>query len=141
MFHHLTKKIIPMLLFTLLSGCAASQSYVASDVGSIDIQNTTAHQFIYVRAYEEDNQLVIYGKIHHNHQGPHTGEAVLLQGIDDKTGAETFRNSITLRPQSNRLRGWYGAGFRARIEMRALKQGKLAVSFTHITATSLAIPL
>ena len=113
-----------------IDGCIASTRLFVSNDYSKTLKTTDSsfHQFKYVRLYEEDGALVLYGKIAHTHQFCEGKAHVDLAGVD-ADGTVIYKSSLAIRPQSGRKRGWYGAAFRTRIPTNALGNGTLQLSF------------
>jgi len=50
------------------AGCATTTPYISNELGAqIAVTPSPFHEFAYVRAYEDDGELVVYGKLRHNH--------------------------------------------------------------------------
>lgn len=119
----MTTKITLALIFSAgvvaSVGCATTVPYVSNEVGAL-ITTTPSrfHEFTYVRAYEDDGELVLYGKLRHTHDFCEQEGHVDL-AIDDVNNAFTFTASLPLRQQSRKRQGWYGAGFRTRVALDA----------------------
>jgi hypothetical protein len=101
------------------TGCATTTPYIANELGAqIAATPSAFHEFTYVRAYEDDGELVLYGKLRHTHdfceQEGHVDVA-----IDDVNNPSAFTASLPLRQQSRKRQGWYGAGFRTRVALNA----------------------
>ena len=101
------------------TGCATTTPYISNELG-VQIAATPSpfHEFTYVRAYEDDDELVVYGKLRHNHVTCEREGHVDL-AIEDAGHKTVYTASLPMRRQSNKLHGWYGAGFRMRVPLKS----------------------
>ena len=117
---------VPMLLSLLLSACATTGTYVASDLAHVQTVNSDRHQFKYVNVSvdESQNAIVVYGKLSHPHEGSQSDVEVYLCAVDSE-GGELFRQKLAMRHQSNHLKGWRGAGFRDTVPAAGLEDATI----------------
>ncbi len=112
-----TISVVVILQASMLwTGCAATEPYLYSEIEqNIVWDQSQHHRFSYLRAYEQDGQLVVYGRIRHLHGAcAREGHVDLL--LADASGKVVHDASLPLRRQSSKRRGWYGAGFRTRFD-------------------------
>jgi hypothetical protein len=101
------------------SGCATTTPYISNEIGAqIAATPSPFHEFTYVRAHEDDGDLVIYGKLRHNHVTCDREGHVDL-AIEDAGHNTIYAASLPMRRQSNKRHGWYGAGFRTRVPIES----------------------
>ncbi|MBW2732525.1 MAG: hypothetical protein JRH20_09030 [Deltaproteobacteria bacterium] len=100
---------------TASTGCATTTPYISNELGAqIAATPSPFHKFTYVRVDEDDGELVVYGKLRHNHVTcDREGHVDLV--VEDAGQNTIYTASLPMRRQSNKRRGWYGAGFRTRI--------------------------
>ncbi len=98
-------------------GCASRQPFAVHDpLSPVALESSPYHEFTYVRVYERNGELVVYGKVRHEHEFcENEGHVDLVMEGSDGTRVA----SLPLRNQSARQRGWYGAAFRARLNVGA----------------------
>jgi hypothetical protein len=116
-----------------LSGCATvnAKPYVSNDTTrQIKTSPTELHRFKYVHIEEDEdeNEIVLYGKIEHMHAFCEKEAHIDLASVDAQ-GNVQFKRSLAIRKQSQRVRGWHGAAFRARIDSTDIGNGTLVLAF------------
>lgn len=100
-----------------LSGCASTRPYVYSGLKTpITVRDSEFHRVTYVRAYERGGELVVYGKLEHDH-GYCSTEGHVDLAITDGQGRGIQAASLPLRAGSLKQHGWFGASFRARLRV------------------------
>ena len=98
-----------------LPACATTEGYVIKSVpGEVALQDSDFHSFEYVNLKRRKGQLVVYGKIRHDHAPCFTEGHVDLR-VSSSGDATGFEASLPLRRGSHRARGWAGAAFRAEL--------------------------
>ena len=112
-----------------LSSCVTTQPYIHHNVeNSVRLLGTAAHAFRYVNVTEDDGELVVYGKIEHNHLAckseGHVDVAVL-----NGNASPAFSTSIPVVRRNSRPHGWYGAAFRARLPVRLTEGQTVRLAF------------
>jgi hypothetical protein len=112
------KSFAVMLIFGLPFACTTVHHDINSEVGNpIQLHDSDSHRFRSVKVDTDDDGLILYGSVKHNHiacdQEGHVDLAIL-----SSTNSTSYSTSIPLRQGSKRLRGWYGASFRARIPLQ-----------------------
>lgn len=118
---NLTKSILPGLLAVVMAsaGCATTTPYISNDLNAqIAATPSPFHEFTYVRAYEDQGELVVYGKLRHNHVACEREGHVDL-AVEDAHQNTVYAASLPMRRQSNKRHGWYGAGFRTRVLLKS----------------------
>jgi len=100
-----------------LGGCATTLPYVYNDSKlDVSVAESEFHRVTYVRAYEEDGELVVYGKVEHSHGYCARDEHVDV-AIKDARGQDVLAGSLPLkRTTSPKQHGWYGASFRTKLK-------------------------
>ena len=117
-----TKYFVPGLVAVVLAGagCVTTTPYIANEIGAeIAATPSPFHEFAYVRAYEDAGELVVYGKLRHNHVACEREGHVDL-AIEDASQNTIYTASLPIRRQSNKRHGWYGAGFRTRVPLKSV---------------------
>ncbi len=119
---------IGVIVVTVGAGCVQKQPYISNELDAqVLMRPTEFHEFTYVRAYEDDGELVIYGKCRHTH-GFCEREGHVDLVIEDDRGIIIHTESLPLRRQSSKKRGWYGAGFRTKVALDS-HAGTLRLAF------------
>lgn len=128
------RAILIISVVWMIAGCAATGPYVASGKHDVQIKSSARHDFAYVRIQDSgaDNELMIYGKLFHPHEGCRQDAQVVLRSTDGK-GKVVYTQNMTMRPQSNHQKGWSGAGFRDRVAAEK-------VSYAHLTLSIVDVP-
>ncbi len=107
-----------VLLGALASACAATQPYVHKNVSNpVRLSDSEGHAFRFVHVTTDEDDLVVYGKVQHNHVSCEGREHVDL-AVVGPAGETVDRRSILIVSRSHRVRGWHGAAFRARLPIR-----------------------
>lgn len=111
------------------TSCATTRNYVYSEIDpAIEIADSDHHVFKYVRAYPERNQLVIYGKVNHQHFACNPEGHVDLVFLDAKN-APIKTISLPMMDRGQRRTGWSGAHFRAKLPNPPAATGKIRLAF------------
>lgn len=111
------------LLLSLVTGCAATQTYLHNDSRlAIGTADSPYHVLTYLRVYEENGDLVLYGKVSHRH-GYCPREAHVELAIWDSSGKTVQSESLPLRLTRLKQHGWNGASFRTKL--KRLPEGSL----------------
>jgi len=111
----LLRAAFTVLALMLPSSCSSQGTYLDSTVGSpVQLQASAFHDFELVRAYADDGELVVYGRVRHTH-GPCAPPAHVDLAILDAQQNPVVKQSLPLVRRSQRNRGWFGAAFRTRI--------------------------
>ena len=111
----MTKMMVSGLFVVVISGtgCAATTPYIWNDLDArVAATPSPFHEFTYVRVYEKRGELVVYGKVRHEHEFCEDEGYVDLV-VEGHDGVQAV--SLPLLRQSYKRHGWYGAGFRARL--------------------------
>lgn len=131
-------KLIPTLccLALLNTACIQTTPYLNSDVSHVLLKNSVKHDFTYVRIKEDNNtnELVVYGKLNHPHNGCLSDAQVILK-CQDGEGKTVYEKNLTMRRQRNHQRGWQGAGFRARIPLSKVSGNQLTLSIDDVACS------
>jgi len=121
------------LVLSLTAGtgtsCATTHHYVNKNIpNQVVLHDSPSHQFKYVNVTEDEDELVVYGKIYHTHvrcdQEGHVAFSVI--GADH---GFTYSASIPIVRRNSRMRGWYGAVFRARFPIRIHQYDRVRLEF------------
>ena len=98
-----------------VSGCVATGLHVYNDTKiGISATNGDRHSVTYVRAYAQDGELVLYGRMEHAHADCPTESHVDLTVLDAQ-GQVAHAESIPVSRTGAKAHGWAGASFRTRI--------------------------
>ena len=110
------------------SGCASARPYISSNLDDpIEVSHSEVHELTYVRAYDDGDDLVIYGRVNHMHRFcPSEGHVDLVLIRQD--GEVLERVSIPIVDRGTRRRGWFGAAFRARLTGHAAERASLRLA-------------
>jgi len=96
----------------------------------IDLVCSDNHDFAYVRAYRDGEDLVLYGKLDHNHGagGPPEGhvDVTFLNALGEAVGS----TRLPIVNRGNHRKGWRGAHFRVRMDP-PVQQAKSIRLFLH----------
>lgn len=100
-----------------LGGCATTLPYVSNDSKLVvSVAESDFHRITYVRADEDEGELVVYGKVDHRHGYCVRDEHVDV-AIKDRQGQDLLAESLPLkRSTSPKQHGWYGASFRTKLK-------------------------
>ena len=99
----------------VLAGCVRHNTYVYSSIDNpVELQSSALHRFELVRVYGDDDELVVYGKVAHNHSRCVSPAHVDLAILNAQKKL-VMRESLPLSDRGTRRRGWAGAAFRTRI--------------------------
>ncbi len=115
-FESLAHKVLAVgLLLTSLSGCKTTVPYVNNDANvRLQIAKSEFHTVTYVRAYEEDGELVLFGNVDHHHgdcaREPHVEIEITDAGSDARRVVK-----VPLRRGSTYRYGWHRASFRTKV--------------------------
>jgi len=136
----ISKSTLSMVGITVLAcafpGCATTAPYLNTDLPEpLELNDTPFHQFSSVTAYEDDGELVLYGKAQHSHTFCKTEGHVDVAGIDAQ-GQVVYTASLPLKGRSSRKGGWYRADFRTRIEGSALRGTTVRLAFHDVECVS-----
>lgn len=104
--------------FIFLNGCSlmARDQYVSTDQDiRIELVPSEPHKFSYVRAYNDNGDFVLYGKLDHLHERYEKGGHVDLT-IIGADGQVIESASLPVVNRGNRRKGWNGAHFRVRLD-------------------------
>jgi len=130
-----TSPTIPMLsvliIFSLLpvSALMATTPYISKDVDvGMELVPSECHEFSYVRAYNDGDEFVLYGKVDHRHTHCVTEghvEATVLNAAGEKLKSM----SLPIVKRGNRRKGWSGAHFRVRLSQKLSEGTTLRLAF------------
>lgn len=110
------------------AGCATTTPYISNELDArIAATPSPFHEFTYVAAYEDDGEIVVYGKLRHNHVTCDR-EGHIDLALEDSGQNTVYTASLPMRRQSNKQHGWYGAGFRTKIPFSS-KVGAVRLAF------------
>lgn len=115
-------------LAVALGGCATVRPYMYSDLETpIAVTGSEYHRISYVRAYEDDGELVVYGKVEHSH-GYCPTEGHVDLAMTDRYGKTVQAESLPLRVGSPKQHGWYGASFRTKFKGAPAVDSRLSLA-------------
>jgi len=99
------------------SGCATTTPYVYNESTlNVKLEESPFHRVTYLRAYVDDGELVVYGKVEHREGHCAQKEHVDLSIRNDR-GEDVRTEELPLKQSTSpKQHGWYGAAFRTRIE-------------------------
>jgi hypothetical protein len=109
--------VLPLgFIMFFVSAAGAHMLTVEKNVDmEVDLVPSDAHAFTYVRAYRDDGDLVLYGKLEHNHGTDCPEGHVDVSFLNDK-GKTVGSAYIPIVNRGNHRKGWRGAHFRVRME-------------------------
>ncbi|MCP4646808.1 MAG: hypothetical protein GY852_03615 [bacterium] len=115
--------------FLTVAPLMANTPYINKDVDAgIELVSSESHEFSYVRAYNDGDEFVLYGKVDHLHTYCLTEGHVDLT-IQNAAGVELESTSLPIVKKGNRRKGWSGAHFRARLSQALPEGAKLKLMF------------
>ena len=126
-----TLLILSILSLSLLpvSPLMATTPYINKDIDvGMELVSSECHEFSYVRAYNDGDEFVLYGKVNHHHthcvSEGHV-EVVML----NKSGEALKSISLLIVDRGNRRKGWSGAHFRIRLSEKIQPEITLRLAF------------
>ncbi len=104
------------VVLVIASGCATSSPYIYNSLDAeIEVEQSQANEFTYLRAYEHRGELVIYGDVEPRGE-PCCAPPIVELSIERSEGDTVQRVCIPVVDRGSYRRGWYGASFRARLQ-------------------------
>ena len=115
-----TRIVLTLTAFTFLflnGSCLMTRDQYVSTEHDIRIEAvpSESHKFSYVRAYNDNGDFVLYGKLDHLHEHYEKGGHVDLS-IIAADGGVIESASLPVVNRGNRRKGWNGAHFRVRLD-------------------------
>ncbi len=131
---HLVRALaVGIISLVLATGCAYYVPVVGNDTSArFVLRGSAKHVFLDRVAFvdEDSGQLVVYGKVSHNHdQCPSEGR-VRLEVVD--AAGKTWAQQTMPIVNRGAKRGWEGASFRTRIDGAPPKNSELRLSFQDV---------
>jgi len=127
----LEKRVVGATLTGLalsLAGCATTTPYIDSRLDApIEVRQSPMNELTSLRAYENDGEIVIYGKVEPHYRFCRAAPLVEV-AVDREGEVEPERLCIPIVDRGSYRRGWYSASFRARLP-NASQARRLEVSF------------
>ena len=110
----LTTGLVAIACF--LTGCVSKTPYVSTNLSnSVELKESTVHAFEYVKIEQQDGELTVYGKVHHNHINC-AKEGYVDVTVVTAEGNVSYTAGLVLVKGSNKVKGWHGAAFRGRLK-------------------------
>jgi hypothetical protein len=125
------KQFFSATLMTLVlssAGCATTGPYIDSRLEApIEVRQSPMNEITSLRAYENEGEIVIYGKVEPHYRFCRAAPLVEVS-VEREGDADPERLCLPIVDRGSYRRGWYSASFRARLP-DAAQTRRLEISF------------